>query len=119
MNAFFRPMPLCTPNADAIDSGSPAASRNSQGDDMERTENIRITADPHYLRYGLFGNVLLFVFRLLPYLERRGIFPQWEIGAELYISETTVKFHLRNIMRKMDASSRAEVVYEASKLGVI
>ncbi len=42
-----------------------------------------------------------------------------EIGAELYISETTVKFHLRNIMRKMDASSRAEVVYEASKLGVI
>ncbi|MFF8846455.1 response regulator [Streptomyces sp. NPDC015127] len=42
-----------------------------------------------------------------------------EIGAELYISETTVKFHVRNIMRKMDASSRAEVVYEASKLGVI
>ncbi|MEU2926954.1 response regulator transcription factor [Streptomyces sp. NPDC007251] len=42
-----------------------------------------------------------------------------EIGAKLYISETTVKFHVRNIMRKMDASSRAEVVYEASKLGVI
>ncbi|MFE2992610.1 MadR family response regulator transcription factor [Streptomyces sp. NPDC059262] len=41
------------------------------------------------------------------------------IGAELYISETTVKFHVRNIMRKMDASSRAEVVYGASKLGVI
>ncbi|MFR0359334.1 MadR family response regulator transcription factor [Streptomyces sediminimaris] len=42
-----------------------------------------------------------------------------EIGGELYISETTVKFHVRNIMRKMDASSRAEVVYGASKLGVI
>ncbi|MEV0975763.1 response regulator transcription factor [Streptomyces sp. NPDC049915] len=42
-----------------------------------------------------------------------------EIGAELYISETTVKFHVRNIMRKMDAGSRAEVVYEASKSGVI
>ncbi|TMU90390.1 response regulator transcription factor [Streptomyces sp. DASNCL29] len=41
------------------------------------------------------------------------------IGAELYISETTVKFHVRNIMRKTEASSRAEVVYEASKLGVI
>lgn len=41
------------------------------------------------------------------------------IGAELYISETTVKFHVRNIMRKIDANSRAEVVYEASKLGVI
>ncbi|MEV5312123.1 response regulator transcription factor [Streptomyces sp. NPDC052610] len=42
-----------------------------------------------------------------------------EIGGKLYISETTVKFHVRNIMRKMDASSRAEVVYGASKLGVI
>ncbi|MER5449332.1 response regulator transcription factor [Streptomyces sp. NPDC002766] len=42
-----------------------------------------------------------------------------DIGAELYISETTVKFHVRNVMRKMDASSRAEVVYEASKMGVI
>ncbi|MGC0327502.1 DNA-binding NarL/FixJ family response regulator [Streptomyces sp. SAI-170] len=42
-----------------------------------------------------------------------------EIGAELYISETTVKFHVRNIMRKTDAGSRAEVVYEATKLGVI
>lgn len=42
-----------------------------------------------------------------------------EIGAELYISETTVKFHVRNIMRKTGAGSRAEVVYEASKTGVI
>lgn len=42
-----------------------------------------------------------------------------DIGAELYISETTVKFHVRNIMRKLDANSRAEAVYEASKMGVI
>ncbi|TQJ85306.1 MadR family response regulator transcription factor [Streptomyces sp. SLBN-31] len=42
-----------------------------------------------------------------------------DIGAELYISETTVKFHVRNVMRKMDANSRAEVVYEAGKMGVI
>ncbi|MEV0600223.1 response regulator transcription factor [Streptomyces sp. NPDC050315] len=41
------------------------------------------------------------------------------IGTELYISETTVKFHVRNIMRKLDAASRAEAVYEASKMGVI
>ncbi|MBN9743166.1 MULTISPECIES: response regulator transcription factor [unclassified Amycolatopsis] len=41
------------------------------------------------------------------------------IGGKLYISETTVKFHVRNIMRKLDASSRAEAVYEASKAGVI
>ena len=42
-----------------------------------------------------------------------------EIGKQLYISETTVKFHVRNLMRKLDAASRAEAVYEASKLGVI
>ncbi|KAA9166074.1 response regulator transcription factor [Amycolatopsis acidicola] len=42
-----------------------------------------------------------------------------DIGARLFISETTVKFHVRNIMRKIDASSRAEAVYEASKMGLI
>ncbi|MQA62893.1 MAG: response regulator [Actinophytocola sp.] len=42
-----------------------------------------------------------------------------KIGAKLYISETTVKFHVRNIMRKLSAATRAEAVYEASKLGLI
>lgn len=42
-----------------------------------------------------------------------------DIGGRLFISETTVKFHVRNIMRKLDAASRAEAVYEASKMGVI
>jgi DNA-binding NarL/FixJ family response regulator len=40
------------------------------------------------------------------------------IGATLYLSETTVKFHVRNVMRKLDASSRAEAVYKATKAGV-
>jgi DNA-binding NarL/FixJ family response regulator len=40
------------------------------------------------------------------------------IGARLYLSETTVKFHVRNIMRKLDATSRAEAVYNATKSGV-
>jgi DNA-binding NarL/FixJ family response regulator len=40
------------------------------------------------------------------------------IGARLYLSETTVKFHVRNIMRKLDATSRAEAVYKATKAGV-
>jgi len=40
------------------------------------------------------------------------------IGGKLYLSETTVKFHVRNIMRKLDASSRAEAVYKATKAGV-
>jgi DNA-binding NarL/FixJ family response regulator len=40
------------------------------------------------------------------------------IGARLYLSETTVKFHVRNLMRKLDATSRAEAVYKATKSGV-
>ncbi len=42
-----------------------------------------------------------------------------DIGRRLFISETTVKFHVRNLMRKLSASSRAEAVYEASKMGLI
>ncbi len=41
------------------------------------------------------------------------------IGGRLYISETTVKFHVGNIMRKLEVSRRAEAVYTASKLGLI
>jgi DNA-binding NarL/FixJ family response regulator len=40
------------------------------------------------------------------------------IAAELYLSETTVKFHVRNIMRKLDATSRAEAVYRATRNGL-
>lgn len=42
-----------------------------------------------------------------------------DIGRRLFISETTAKFHVRNIMRKLGASSRAEAVFEGSKLGLI
>jgi two-component system, NarL family, response regulator DevR len=41
------------------------------------------------------------------------------IGRELYISETTVKFHVGNLMRKLLVSRRAEAVYAASKLGLL
>lgn len=42
-----------------------------------------------------------------------------QIGEQLYISETTAKFHVGNILRKLGVSRRAEAVYEASKLGLI
>jgi DNA-binding NarL/FixJ family response regulator len=41
------------------------------------------------------------------------------IGAELFISETTVKFHVGNLMRKLTVSRRAEAVYAATKLGLL
>ena len=41
------------------------------------------------------------------------------IGKQLYISETTAKFHVCNIMRKLQVTRRAEAVYVASKEGVI
>ncbi|MGO9296082.1 MAG: MadR family response regulator transcription factor [Streptosporangiaceae bacterium] len=40
------------------------------------------------------------------------------IGARLHLSETTVKFHVRNIMRKLEATSRAEAVYKATRSGL-
>lgn len=42
-----------------------------------------------------------------------------KIGEQLYISATTAKFHVGNIMRKLGVSRRAEAVYAASKRGLI
>lgn len=41
------------------------------------------------------------------------------IGSELFISATTVKFHVSNIMRKLGATRRAEAVHLAGKGGLI
>jgi len=42
-----------------------------------------------------------------------------KIGEKLFISATTAKFHVSNIMRKLEVSRRAEAVYAASKRGLI
>ena len=46
-------------------------------------------------------------------------FSNRDIGRQLYISETTAKFHVGNILRKLAVSRRAEAVYEATKLGLL
>jgi DNA-binding NarL/FixJ family response regulator len=42
-----------------------------------------------------------------------------QIAAELFISENTVKTHVRHILEKLEASNRAEAVSRAIQLGII
>ena len=63
---------------------------------------------------GLQGRLVQDVLRLLA----RGLSNR-DIGKQLFISETTAKFHVGNILRKLQVSRRAEAVYVASKEGFI
>ncbi len=42
-----------------------------------------------------------------------------EIGGAIFVSESTVKFHVRNVMRKLDVRHRAEVAYAVGRLGLL
>lgn len=42
-----------------------------------------------------------------------------EIGQRLYISENTVKYHVRNILQKLGAHNRAEAISHALQKGLI
>ena len=42
-----------------------------------------------------------------------------EIGRRIFVSESTAKFHVRNVMRKLGVHSRAQVVYAAGKRGLL
>jgi DNA-binding NarL/FixJ family response regulator len=42
-----------------------------------------------------------------------------QIASELFISENTVKTHVRHILEKLEASNRAEAVSKAIQLGII
>lgn len=48
----------------------------------------------------------------------RGLSNQ-SIGKELYVAEQTVKFHLTNIYRKLDATNRTEAVRIAYQRGLV
>jgi two-component system response regulator DevR len=41
-----------------------------------------------------------------------------EIGSRMFVSESTAKFHVHNVMRKLGVRRRAEVAYAAGKLGL-
>jgi two-component system response regulator DevR len=42
-----------------------------------------------------------------------------EIGRRLLISEATVKFHVRNLRDKLDVRRRTEIVYTATRQGIV
>lgn len=41
-----------------------------------------------------------------------------EIGSRMFVSESTAKFHVHNVMRKLGVRRRAEVAYAAGKYGL-
>jgi DNA-binding NarL/FixJ family response regulator len=42
-----------------------------------------------------------------------------QIASDLFITENTVKTHVRHILEKLEASNRAEAVSRAIQLGLI
>jgi ATP/maltotriose-dependent transcriptional regulator MalT len=42
-----------------------------------------------------------------------------QIAKEFWLAEQTVKFHLTNIYRKLDVSTRTEAVHRAYQLGLL
>ncbi len=55
--------------------------------------------------------------RLLPLLSTHLSFP--EIGAELFLSRTTIKSQANSIYRKLGASSRSQAVARSRELGLL
>jgi DNA-binding CsgD family transcriptional regulator len=43
----------------------------------------------------------------------------WEVGQILGLAEDTVKFHLRNVTKKLGSSSKHQAVLKAMDLGLI
>ena len=49
-----------------------------------KERHYKITTTKDELSEGLFGQVLLHVFEVLPYLHGKSIFPEWDIRSKLY-----------------------------------
>lgn len=42
-----------------------------------------------------------------------------QIAKELFVTEQTVKFHVRNIFRKLGVDTRTQAAYQAARLGIV
>ena len=49
-----------------------------------KSHQWRIVTSPDEMKEGLFGQLLLWILEILPYLENNSIFPDWEIKSRLY-----------------------------------
>jgi hypothetical protein len=49
-----------------------------------KDSNYIITTTEDELKEGLFGQIVLFIFEILPYLYSKGIFPGWDIKSKFY-----------------------------------
>lgn len=45
--------------------------------------------------------------------------PDYAIAARMYVSETTAKRHVRDILSKLDARNRANAVHVAHRKGIL
>jgi hypothetical protein len=45
---------------------------------------LKISTSPDELTEGLFGQVVLWIFEILPYLHKKSIYPSWDIKSKLY-----------------------------------
>src|SRR3982751_842196 len=48
------------------------------------SDSFRIISKPGELNEGLFGQIVLWTFEVLPYLKSRSLHPDWEITSKLY-----------------------------------
>src|SRR6516225_4433988 len=51
---------------------------------ISKRESIIVSAPEGYLDEGLFGRVFLWIFDVLPYLQKRDVYPLWRIPSSLY-----------------------------------
>lgn len=51
---------------------------------MRKNKRLKVTTRPEDLVEGLFGQVILLIFEILPYLDKKSIIPEWEIRSKLY-----------------------------------
>jgi DNA-binding NarL/FixJ family response regulator len=89
-----------------------AVSRGESGFDSRSAEMMRalVAHDPDGVESDLTAREREAIALLAQGLTNR------EIGTRMFVSESTAKFHVHNVMRKLGVRRRAEVAYAAGRL---